>query len=457
MATGAAPPAGEAPFELAGVRWWPGPGADEAALRPTLEAALDRLARGAAPNQKSGRRKELYLLALGPGAGPTHLLKRNRYPGALGWRRRLLGSKARRELRLARGVAARGIPTPLPLAAGEQREGLRVTACYLLIPFLDGSEDLRRIAPRAAERRALAAPFGRFARRLHEAGIEQDDFQPNNFLRGPEGPEDLWLIDCERLRLRRRPLPASERARELAKLERELPAASLAERARFLRAYAGGEPRAWRPLWRDVERAVRQLAGRDSARLERLVARPSRRFAPFEAAGWSGLRAAESPAAELEQDLRGLADEAGAGAAPRMTAAAHHFAMLLPGAGPGAGEVALARAVLLARRGLAPAPAALLRREGCTLLVFRGPLPVRLDALPREARRARLPALGRLLERLAALGRLAEPRADLVGLAPPGAPLAVQLLAPPLLEPGAPEAPGGRGGRRALAARLLGL
>lgn len=457
MAIDAATPAGDAPFELAGVRWWPGPGADGAALRRTLEAALDRVARGAAPNQKSGRRKELYLLELGPGPGPSHLLKRNRYPGALGLRRRLLGSKARRELRLAQGVAARGIPTPLPLAAGERREGLRVTACYLLIPFLEGAEDLRRIAARTAERRTLAAPFGRFARRLHDAGIEQDDFQPNNFLRGPGGPEDLWLIDCERLRLRRGPLPASERARELAKLERELPAASLAERACFLRAYAGGERGAWHSLWRDVERAVRELAGRDAARLERLVARPSRRFAPFEAAGWRGLRAAEIPPGALEQDLRGLGEGARSGAAPGVTAAAHHFAMLLPGAGPGAGEVALARAVLLARRGLAPTPAALLQREGRMLLVFRGSLPVRLDMLPPETRRARLPALARLLERLAALGRLAEPRADLVGLAPPGAPLAVQLLAPPLLEPGAPAAPGGRAGRRALAARLLGV
>jgi hypothetical protein len=438
------------------VRWWPGGGAGEPALRRTLEAALDALARGSAPNQKSGRRKELYLLTLGADAGPTHLLKRNLYPGALGLRRRLVGSKARRELRLAQGVAARGIPTPLPLAAGERREGLRVSACYLLIPFLEGAEDLRRIAARTAERRVLAAPFGRFARRLHDAGIEQDDFQPNNFLRGPGGPDDLWLIDCERLRLRRGPLPASERARELAKLERELPAASLAERARFLRAYAGGKRGAWHPLWREVEGAARRLAGRDAARLERLVARPSRRFAPFEAAGWSGLRAAEIPPGALEQDLRGLGDAASPGATPGMTAAAHHFAMLLPEAGPGAGAAALARAVLLARRGLAPPPAALLRRAGRTLLVFRGPLPVRLDTLPSDARRARLPALARLLERLAALGRLAEPRADLVGLAPPGAPLAVQLLAPPLLEPGAPAAPGGRAGRRALAARLVG-
>jgi hypothetical protein len=378
----------------------------------------------------------------------------NHYEGWPGLRRRLVGSKARRELRRAEAIAARGIPTPLPLAAGERREGLGVRTCYLLIPFLEGAEDLRRVAGRSRERRALAAPFGRFARRVHDAGIDQDDFQPNNFLRGSRGPEDLWLIDCERVQLRRGGLPRRERARLLAKLERELPAASLSERGRFLRAYASGEPAAWHALWREVEGAVRRLAGHDAARLERLIGRRGRRFEPFEAAGWSGIRGTEAAGDALEDELRNGFAAGAQRAAWSLAGGTHHFALEL--GDPAAASAALARALLLAHRGLAPMPAALIRRPERALLVFRGPLPARLDALAPDARRARLSALARLLERLAGLGRLAELRADLVGLAPPGAPLSLQLLAPPLLEPGAPAAPGGRRARRALAARLLG-
>jgi hypothetical protein len=439
------------------VRWWPGRGADPRALEGTLGAALDALDRGAARDEKRGRRKQLYLLALGPDAGPSHLLKVNRYAGWPGLRRGLLGSKSRRELRRAEAVAGRGIRTPLPLAAGERRQGPSLSACYLLVPFVEGAEDLRRAAARPAERRALAAPFGRFARRVHDAGVDQDDFQPNNVLRGPQGPEDLWLIDCERVRLRRGGLPVRERARLLAKLERELPAASLAERARFLRAYAGGGPRAGRTLWREVEDAARRLAGHDAARLARLVARPGRRFEPFEGGGWRGVRVAGAVPG-LKEDLEGALAQAPAG--PRafaLGAGKGCFALDLAEAEPARARAALARALLLAHRGLAPPPAALLRREGRALLVFRGVLPVRLDALAPGRRSERLPSLLRLLERLAALGRLAEPRADLIGVAPPDAPVALQLLAPSLLEPGAPAAPGGRAARRALAVSLLQL
>jgi hypothetical protein len=448
---GERPTASREPFELAGIRWWPGRAAEPTVLRSLLEAALAAVASGAR-NQKTGRRKALYLLALGPGPEPSHLLKVNEYPRGAGLRRRLLGSKARRELRLAEEIAARGIPTPLPLAAGERREGLRVASCFLLVPFLRGAEDLRRVAGRPAERRLLGPAFGRFARRVHAAGVEQDDFQPNNFLRGPGGAEDLWLIDCERVRLRAA-LPASECARELAKLERELPAASLAERARFLRAYAGGGRGAWHALWREIEAEMRRLAGRDAARLRRAAGRAGRRFARIESAGWRGVRAATADASALAADLPALSDPGAAGAEPSLAGARAHYALRFAGSAREA-EAAFATAVLLARRGLGPPPAAQLQRGTRALLVFAGALPTRLAELPPEARRARRAALSLLLERLAQLGRLGAVRADLFGLAPPGAPLPVQLLAAPLFDPGA-ASPGARAARRALAASLL--
>ena len=81
----------------------------------------------------------------------------------------------------------------------------------------------------------------------HEAGIDQDDLAPNNFLLTPDG--GLQMIDFERARLGSQ-VAADARARALAKLDRELAGASLADRGRFLRGYCRGERAEWRRLWR---------------------------------------------------------------------------------------------------------------------------------------------------------------------------------------------------------------
>ena len=114
------------PLEVGGARWWLAPGSDPDATGALLARALDALARGAAPVRR-GRRKALYRLALA-GPQPDHLLKVNDYAGAVSLARRLRASKARRELARAEGVARRGVPTPLPRAAGEVRR-CRVRSC----------------------------------------------------------------------------------------------------------------------------------------------------------------------------------------------------------------------------------------------------------------------------------------------------------------------------------------
>jgi hypothetical protein len=450
----------ERPFDLGGVRWWPAAGADPETVRRAARRALEALEAGRLRNLKAGRRKALYHLALLRPGEPDHLLKVTRYPALVGLRRRLLGSKSRRELRLAEAIARRGVATPVPLAAGERRARGRVLACYLLVPFVRGARDLRQVAAAgglpAAARRELARGFGAFARRVHDAGVWQGDFQPNNFLLGPRGPADLLLIDYERVRLRRA-LPLRARAAMLAKLERELGAARLAERARFLHAYAGGDRADARRCWRAVAAEVRALAGRDAARLERLTAQAGRRFAPIGLAGWRGVRAASTDAGALGRALEALL-----AAAPRtqaqgfaLAAGRSAFALRFETAARGSARRGFARALLLARRGgLAPTPVALLERRGEALLVFEGPLPEALDALDAEARRAAHPALIGLLLRLSALGALEAPSARLVARGAAGAPT---LLAPPLLAPGGRGAPPDRRAARALASRLLGL
>ena len=448
------------PFALGGIRWWPARGQDPDALRAVVAAALAALASGAAANQKRGRRKALYPLALGAGGATTHLLKVNRYGVRDGLRRRVVASKARRELALAEAVAERGIATPVPLAAGELRSGGRVRACYLVVPFVAGAVDLRRrfaepLAP--GERRAFASAFGRFARAVHAAGISQDDFQPNNFLVGPGGAGDLRLIDCERVTLRAR-VADDAVAWQLAKLERELPAASLADRARFVAAYAGAPGRtgrdARRALWRRVQTAQPELARHDAERIRRAIRSGGRRFAKLELAGWRGVGAEgvwrDAFAAELARALElppAPGALAGAGAA---------FALGLAPGVRAADERALAAAVLLARRGLAPPPCALLRRARGAVLVFAAPPTATLAVLSAGELRALAPALVALLARLAALGRLAPPSAADVGRSAPGAPLALALLATSRLAPDGRASDPSRAAARALARGVLG-
>lgn len=444
------------PFTLGGIRWWAARGQDADALRPVVAAALAALAAGSAANQKRGRRKALYPLALGAGGRTTHLLKVNSYGARDGLRRRVVASKARRELALAEAVAARGIATPVPIAAGEARSGGRVRACYLLVPFVTGAVDLRRRAAEPlppAERRALATSFGRFARAIHAAGISQDDFQPNNFLVGPAGSCDLRLIDCERLALRTR-VADDTAAWQLAKLEREMPAASLADRARFVAAYAGDASRAGRSarraIWGRVQAAQPELARHDAERIRRAIRAGGRRFAPLELAGWRGVRAEGAWRDALAPELaRALETPPPPGA---LAAAGESFALgLAPGA-RAAGERALAAAVLLARRGLAPAPCALLRHARASVLVFAAPRGPTLGTLPAAERRALRPALVALLGRLVAIGRLAAPSASDVGRAERGAPLALALLATSRFEPDGRPSDASRAAARALAA-----
>lgn len=373
------------PFDCAGLRWWLPEGAvpDDALRR--IAAAEAALAAGAPP-LKHGRRKSGYRLAL-PGEDTGFLLKVNRYPVGRGEARRRV-SKARRELARAERIHARGIATPLPVAAGERVTDGRIEACHLLVALLPGANDLRQHlahdAGSPAERRRLAEAFGRFAREIHEAGLVQDDFQPNNFLvrMSPGGDPELWAIDFERARVLPfgRSVPRRARLRALAKLERELHGVPASQQMRFLRAYAGGERATARALSHRLARAVVRLARRDLAHLRR-SARPGRRFAPLP--GGAGLARPGLAPARLEP-----------GEGTR----------IVPLSRPGArhARTQLARALLLAARGLAPVPRAVVWEPPSPRLVFAaGPRSSALvDPAARRVLARRLARYGRLLRPL---------------------------------------------------------
>ena len=278
-------------FERSGVRWRVAPGVVVADVLTVAELAVRRARAGALQNLKGSRRKHLYFFDAPDGR--RYVLKSSLYEGADRLRRRLSGSKSRRELAMALRVADLGVPTPVPLAVGEEIRGGLLTACWCLVPWLEGAIDLRAGVREGvftpAQRRRVARPFGAFVAALHEAGIDQDDFSPNNFMvrlaspGAPGGPE-FWAIDFERTRIRGT-VPRARRAEHLAKLARELTRVSEAERMRFLKGYAPGRERAW---WAEVEAAAADRFRADLERMRRTALGTGRRFSAVSGEGWRG-------------------------------------------------------------------------------------------------------------------------------------------------------------------------
>ncbi len=191
-------------------------------------------------------------------------------PGAKRIRYFLRPSKARRERAIAARVARLGFEVAAPLAVGERRRFGVLDRSYSVIREV-AARDLVRLLGEGglsgAERRTLLERFGRLARALHEAGVDQDDFAPNNFLARPDG--SFVLIDFERCHVRRGPL-GDARFTQLAKLHRRDLGVSRSDRLRFLRAYlgeqAGRQERraAWLRIWPEF----RRIRGHDARHAE---------------------------------------------------------------------------------------------------------------------------------------------------------------------------------------------
>ena len=255
----------------ASLRWWVD--GERTPLLAALIAAPERVLEGPrSVAREAAGRKRLYRVE-GDGE-PALYVKLFRLPsGWARWRYFLRPSKARRERAVARRLERRGLAVARPVAVAEERRGGTLVQSLAVSRDL-GARDLRAqldsLRERPAERRALLLRFAAFARRLHDAGVDQDDFSPNNFLVRSDG--GFVLIDFERLRLRRRPLGV-RRWTQLAKLHRRDFGVSRSDRLRFLRAYLDAPPdsaraerrAAWQRIWPEFRRIRRRDARRAEA------------------------------------------------------------------------------------------------------------------------------------------------------------------------------------------------
>jgi hypothetical protein len=385
------------PLALGGVRWWAGPEIDTAQLRKLIAAADAALAAGAR-DQKRSRRKESFLLAL-EGAAPDYLLKVTHYESLKPWRR-LGRSKARAELQRATALAARGIPTPIPVAAGELRRAGLLDRCYELVRWLPDATDLLRLwteeRGNAASRRAWTVELGALVRRMHDTGVDQEDLAPNNFLwRDGEAPR-LMAIDFERTRLRAR-VASRERVFALAKLDRHFSGACGSARMRFLLAYAHGRRDEARRWWRAIKACVPQLAQRDAAHWARTGIEAGRRFDGLEldvaGVAWRGFQRCGAPVEALRAILQtGFVEtsvQAAESCCVRRIEIADDRAM----------AIAWGIAQALYQRRLMPEPLAILRSRDAAVLAtaHSGDLVALADAPATERRAALVVAIDRLL------------------------------------------------------------
>jgi GT2 family glycosyltransferase/tRNA A-37 threonylcarbamoyl transferase component Bud32 len=215
--------------------------------------------------------------------GKTYFIKIYKSPT---WGRRLkvalFGSRARHELAMSRGVHLRGIPQA-PVIAMREGGGLD----WVAIEKLEGWSQLQATLLASPDRRRLCASYGRFARRLHNAGIWQYDFNPTNIL-VKDG--EFLLIDFERMKLYEKAVPAESRLQSLAKMNR-IPSLSKTDRVRFLKAYLGAsslELQHWKEAARDILRKYMAQVGRDIDRSERRCLDENRDFGAFEVGEWLG-------------------------------------------------------------------------------------------------------------------------------------------------------------------------
>ncbi len=165
-----------------------------------------------------------------------------------------------RELENLLALAAAGLRVPLPLAAGQEDQGLRRRS-FVALAALAGTPLDALPAPAApAERRARIEDVAALARRLHEAGFWHKDLYLCNLFHAPGEP--LGLLDCERVGFRPGGPPWRWRVKDLAALDYSATWPTRAERLRFLRAYLA------HPLDEEARRLARAVRAK-AARLAR--------------------------------------------------------------------------------------------------------------------------------------------------------------------------------------------
>jgi tRNA A-37 threonylcarbamoyl transferase component Bud32 len=230
-----------------GIRWQVLPEWRHLLFGPNGLRLEEWLHAGLAQVVKNGPHRTVYRVVL---PGLCIYLKHHRLPDVRAWLRQLVRpAKARMEFERALGVAARQVPTVLPVAQGVRCTGAGPSDSFLITQGLEDTESLsdfiEKVLPGLEPRRQtrlrplLATALGEFVARLHDAGIVHKDLHAANLLvrLGPGDHPSLYLIDLHDVSLGRTLNWRASRA-NLVMLNRWFALrASRPDRFRFWRAY----------------------------------------------------------------------------------------------------------------------------------------------------------------------------------------------------------------------------
>jgi tRNA A-37 threonylcarbamoyl transferase component Bud32 len=260
-----------------GIHWQVLPECRDQLLGPQGLRLEEWLQAGLAQVVKHGPHRTVYRVAL---PGLNFYLKHYRLADVRAWLRQWLRpAKARMEFEHAMAVAARRVPTVIPVALGERWVGPRPSDSFLITRSLHNAESVstfiedtlptfdRRRVTRVRQR--LAVALGEFVAHLHDSGVAHRDLHAANMLIRLDADDcpGLHLIDLHAVHL-----GAAlhwQRSREnLVILNRWFVLrASRTDRLRFWRSYcrqrslagtswtaASGHPSVPKDLARDLER-----------------------------------------------------------------------------------------------------------------------------------------------------------------------------------------------------------
>jgi tRNA A-37 threonylcarbamoyl transferase component Bud32 len=230
-----------------GVRWQILPECRDLLLGPQGLRLDEWLRDGLAQVVKHGPHRTVYRVML---PGLSFYVKHYRLADVRAWLRQWLRpAKARMEFEHALAVAARRVPTVIPVAFGERWHGQRPSDSFLVTRSLDGADSLSTFiestlpgldAGRQTRlRQRLALALGQFVAQLHDTGIAHRDLHAANMLvrLDEDDRPGLHLIDLHAVHLGP-PLSWRRSLDNLVILNRWFVLrASRADRLRFWRSY----------------------------------------------------------------------------------------------------------------------------------------------------------------------------------------------------------------------------